>query len=884
MHSNLDTTTTTTTANGNHAFWPSSTAPEFTSISSWDTPDSPTPFIPFPDSHRPFSASLQQPFFTLVIDTIPREIYLTFLLRLPSFYSPRLSDVFLEYEMSKIEIQKMAVQRNVHLGLPADPIRSVPGLSASSGPYGEFSDKLGRFKKAWTDLIDALLRDWKILNIVSALVLPAILTILQIDAANTDPVARTVAVMSLLCALMSLLYGCLYTIRFATMRQLHKAAMWASGAEKQKTAIFWSPAVMIAMPVVWISWSLILFLVCIMTYVWRSQSIDDPLIRTTTAGVALGTRIAISSILLLGIIYLCAMIHTFSHYSLNATWRERVKAWIKEASQRNPTVPIPIPGDLTEWTPNGQPPPVARPYLAFPGVGELDSVPNVHTSVIPPAQNQSETSAFPAQNHWIINNLTPPQWSRIAPSDLTKQFYRPIPQASSFIPPEASEAQFTIQIQPPTQGNSTASIPTSAGPPPSWPVELASMHPGSQAGTPLIPSATGSQSSNQTFQSSTRTSSVTLNPVPPTPGDSSFSPFSRLKVGTIPTHSDQLAVFSDISDLLLHRGLSRENWEQLARDIARATPQDVWDALDWTTYSPHDLVVTQEDLAFHCISTWNRNMFFRCGMQALLCAEFTDPQTPPGYAIYLVDTEPGNQGSSRSQTIAELFGPVPAGLDHIVLIDVEFPSSSRLRKQPLGITIDRPPATSSSTKAWTSFKTFRAFEKGVEAISELSPSLAERGVSKLEWQDFLSELNLLKRRYHNRKWVNFDEEDDIFRYISSINERYFYARGIAAVFCGEWYLTQPGMVHAVYMVDIHNPDVSDDAPFTNLFGPVPPGLHRICLMHSWQPSVVFAHTGHLGTNLYANDFSKPMMARDVRSKSSPSPPATEPTVVENDNQ
>ena len=56
----------------------------------------------------------------------------------------------------------------------------------------------------------------------------AILTTLQIDAAASEPVTRYSALMSLVCALMSLLYGCMYIIRFGTMRKTHKAAEWAA--------------------------------------------------------------------------------------------------------------------------------------------------------------------------------------------------------------------------------------------------------------------------------------------------------------------------------------------------------------------------------------------------------------------------------------------------------------------------------------------------------------------------------------------------------------------------------------------------------------------------------------------------------------------------------
>jgi hypothetical protein len=55
----------------------------------------------------------------------------------------------------------------------------------------------------------------------------AILTILQIDDVSADPVPRYSALFSLVCALISLLFGCMYIIRFGSMRKTYKAAEWA---------------------------------------------------------------------------------------------------------------------------------------------------------------------------------------------------------------------------------------------------------------------------------------------------------------------------------------------------------------------------------------------------------------------------------------------------------------------------------------------------------------------------------------------------------------------------------------------------------------------------------------------------------------------------------
>ena len=47
----------------------------------------------------------------------------------------------------------------------------------------------------------------------------AILTMLQIQSAGDDPITRTAALLALICAMMSLLFGCIYVARFGTMKR-----------------------------------------------------------------------------------------------------------------------------------------------------------------------------------------------------------------------------------------------------------------------------------------------------------------------------------------------------------------------------------------------------------------------------------------------------------------------------------------------------------------------------------------------------------------------------------------------------------------------------------------------------------------------------------------
>jgi hypothetical protein len=181
----------------------------------------------------------------------------------------------------------------------------------------------------------------------------AILTLFQIPSAASDPVTRTPALLSLMCALMSLSYGCIYIVRFGSMRSMYKASRWAEvnlysrisqcthfnhvpcfqEARKTNTIIWWNVWVLLAMPAVFLSWSMLLFIAAILSFVWRTDAVDDPDPRPSlsTKGV-LGPRIAITGVFGLGMIYLVLIIKTLKSYGGS---RNREPLW-RVGSASNP--------------------------------------------------------------------------------------------------------------------------------------------------------------------------------------------------------------------------------------------------------------------------------------------------------------------------------------------------------------------------------------------------------------------------------------------------------------------------------------------------------------------------------------------------------------------
>ncbi|KAL1718526.1 hypothetical protein EV715DRAFT_200979 [Schizophyllum commune] len=192
------------------------------------------------------------------------------------------------------------------------------------------SPALARFKNNWEGFIDSLIREWKTLNLVSALLLSAILTMFQIPDAATDPVTRNAALLSLICALMSLSYGCIYIVRFGTMRSMYRASRWAEEARRTKTAILWNVWVLLAMPAVWLSWSMVMFITTILSFVWRTGAVNDPEERDPLPiHIALVPRIIITAVFGLGMVYFILIVNSLRSYGSRAARRK---------AQRSPRV------------------------------------------------------------------------------------------------------------------------------------------------------------------------------------------------------------------------------------------------------------------------------------------------------------------------------------------------------------------------------------------------------------------------------------------------------------------------------------------------------------------------------------------------------------------
>ena len=99
------------------------------------------------------------------LDTLPRQLYLHFLLRLPYMYFSRVTRIFEEADMSMPQIKQGILEAAIQLKEPVKGIADAWKLEPVE------SVQYSKLENTWQSFIDSLMKEWKTLNIISVLLL-----------------------------------------------------------------------------------------------------------------------------------------------------------------------------------------------------------------------------------------------------------------------------------------------------------------------------------------------------------------------------------------------------------------------------------------------------------------------------------------------------------------------------------------------------------------------------------------------------------------------------------------------------------------------------------------------------------------------------------------
>ncbi|CAK5273559.1 unnamed protein product [Mycena citricolor] len=324
------------------------------------SPDSSTSELPLPvtlvatsprTSGTLWSSLLDAAF--VVTDFFPRQLYLLILLRIPSLYFSRVTRVFEDARLNHFDIEQMAKARAEQWNVQPPPYSM---LLQQQQPYPEMATPtlpvaLLIFKASWEEFIDSLMKEWKTLNIVSVLLLSCALFLLDPPLSMTDgtqchldhgsnqrSVTSRYSNRRPVCVDLradEFIFGCMYIIRFGTMRKMHKASRLAAEAQRGVVGIWWNVWVLLAMPAVWLSWSLVAFLISIMSFIWLGGSTADPNGFLLHPKISLAPQILLTAVFVSGLIYFVLTAHEFHRYGdpLDREWSKAVDADVQRQSK-----------------------------------------------------------------------------------------------------------------------------------------------------------------------------------------------------------------------------------------------------------------------------------------------------------------------------------------------------------------------------------------------------------------------------------------------------------------------------------------------------------------------------------------------------------------------
>ncbi|KJA18921.1 hypothetical protein HYPSUDRAFT_144303 [Hypholoma sublateritium FD-334 SS-4] len=143
----------------------------------------------------------------------------------------------------------------------------------------------------------------------------------------------------MICALISLLCGYIYVIRFDSMRNSYKVVEWANELQSSRTGIWWNIWIFLALPATWLAWSIILYLACAMSLIWRSGTAADADRSPMTPNQALAGRVCLTVLLAIGVVYLILVILTLRHFGdqMDEAWQRRLSGWVGDAQRERAT-------------------------------------------------------------------------------------------------------------------------------------------------------------------------------------------------------------------------------------------------------------------------------------------------------------------------------------------------------------------------------------------------------------------------------------------------------------------------------------------------------------------------------------------------------------------
>ncbi|OBZ69590.1 hypothetical protein A0H81_10307 [Grifola frondosa] len=186
-------------------------------------------------------------------------------------------------------------------------------IEAAQDPLSA-SDLGGR----WSAFSSALVKRWKLMNVLCGLLLTTTVALLQISGISGDPLTNALGIISMICALNGLLLGIIYLAHWhlSALKDVKNAVVWLLDTSQLASSRWRNAPAVLAAPAVWLAWAMISFLTLILAYTWRAAR-TSPFIGSANAMVpapSFAVPMCITGVLFLALAHFVLVVHAFTRF------------------------------------------------------------------------------------------------------------------------------------------------------------------------------------------------------------------------------------------------------------------------------------------------------------------------------------------------------------------------------------------------------------------------------------------------------------------------------------------------------------------------------------------------------------------------------------------
>ncbi|KAF8885019.1 hypothetical protein BD779DRAFT_1535004 [Infundibulicybe gibba] len=253
--------------------------------------------------------------FTTLLRTLTRILYMAFFLGIPLYYYHQAEDVLMAFLKCDQEDRAWIASFGTHHGPSTDLLGEHRNNSVGPDQHSPAQiairngallptlpqlpppvpPSVRTLETVWKEYISQRLMEWKSISPIAVLLATFVVSLLQIEGANRDPLVRSL-IFSTLCQAVSAAFAIaiipLYFQRNANAG-IHSSALWIADARNTEGSL-WTPWIAIALPAVCIARTFAFGVAAVFAYFWLADTTitDGPPIIKPPVGFAM--RLAIT--------------------------------------------------------------------------------------------------------------------------------------------------------------------------------------------------------------------------------------------------------------------------------------------------------------------------------------------------------------------------------------------------------------------------------------------------------------------------------------------------------------------------------------------------------------------------------------------------------------